>query len=50
MPGFCSGYNYNVGVCESCNNGYTLSLTSKRCFVIIIYCVSYGDTGLCTQC
>lgn len=50
VPNFCSSYNYSSGVCETCNSGYTLSLSVKRCFVIIVFCVSYTDTGLCSRC
>lgn len=50
VPNFCLNYNYGTGNCETCVTGYTLSLTSRRCFVIIQYCLAYADTGLCMQC
>lgn len=48
VPNYCSNYNYDSGFCLTCLSGYTLY--NKLCYLIIQYCIAYGQTGLCTQC
>jgi hypothetical protein len=48
VPNYCSNYNYDSGVCVTCNNGYTLY--NKLCYLIIQYCIAYGQSGVATSC
>lgn len=48
VPNYCNNYSYDTGLCVTCNSGYTLY--NRLCYLIIQYCIAYGQPNLCTRC